>query len=147
MRLGQRWSQGQCNIVDHRKLVLVINNDRNKQRWVLVHSPYLGAGQQQIRVGLSYRGTGLSGDLKSHKRHERSSSGSIPWDFTKEKAAIQDLCSFVSVLKCSPLIELGLHQGCDHITTPAPVIICWLIQGEDVINNMVTVLWITGYGI
>lgn len=32
--LGQHWSQGQCNIVDHRKLVLVINNDKNKQRWV-----------------------------------------------------------------------------------------------------------------
>lgn len=32
--LGQQWSQGQCNIVDHRKLVSVINNDKNKQRWV-----------------------------------------------------------------------------------------------------------------
>lgn len=61
--LRQHWSQGQCNIVDHRKLVLVINNDKNKQRWVLVHSPYLGAGQQQIKAGLSYRQTGLSGDL------------------------------------------------------------------------------------
>lgn len=32
--LRQHWSQGQCNIVDDRKLVLVINNDKNKQRWV-----------------------------------------------------------------------------------------------------------------
>ena len=26
-------SRGQCNIVDHRKLVPGINNDKNKQRW------------------------------------------------------------------------------------------------------------------
>lgn len=75
--LRQHWSQGQCNIVDHRKLVLVINNDKNKQRWV--HSRHIWEqDSNKIDVGLSDRGAGLSGVLKAHERHERCPLGCRP---------------------------------------------------------------------
>lgn len=61
----QQWSQGQCNIVDHRKLVSVINNDKNKQRWVC--SWTFGARQQQVEVGFSYSGAGLSRGFQDMK--------------------------------------------------------------------------------
>lgn len=67
-------------------------------------------------------------------------SPSIPWGFAEERAAIQDLCSFVSVLQCSPLTEPGGlgGQGCDcgYMKTPLPDIISWIIKAESVINRM-----------
>lgn len=47
----QRWSRGQCNIVDDRKLVSVINNEPNKQRWVRV-----GAANSTGGGGVPYNG-------------------------------------------------------------------------------------------
>lgn len=61
----QWWSWGQCNIVDNRKLVSLINNDKNKQRWVCGWTFW--ARQQQVDVGISYHGAGLSRALQSMK--------------------------------------------------------------------------------
>lgn len=76
--LRQHWSRGQCNIVDHRKLVLVINNDKTNKGGSVVGR--LRVGQQQEEVGFSYSGTGLSRVLKGQDMKEARWAARIPFN-------------------------------------------------------------------
>lgn len=96
------------------------------------YSTYLWSWTATNKSGAFLQRNGALGGLEESWKTWKKLFGSVPWDFTEEKAVIQDLCSFVSALKCSSLIELVLYQGFGAL-----VIICGLIQGEYGINNMV----------
>lgn len=136
----QQWSWGQCNIVDHRKLVSVINNDKNKQRWV--HSWMFQSRTATSRSGAFLR---CSLALQGPSTHERSpQSCQNPFQYTEVlqrggKKLSKKFNTFVPLFVFSSVL-LGTHRctedvlypGCDSehtITVP----ISWMFQaGADV---------------
>lgn len=139
--LWQQWSQGQCNIVDHRKLVSVINNDKNKQRWVCCWTSWGRTATRRSGVFLP-RSRALWG-LKASK-HESSPLGcQNPFQYTevvqrKKNKNLQSrtfvpLFLFSNVLFGGPRWTEGLlYLGCDcsHITVSSAVSICSTFQTE-----------------
>lgn len=92
----QHWSRGQCNIVDHRKLVSLINNDKKTNRGGSIVG-YLGAGQWHEEVGAfptaehgSPEGPEGSGHVRS--QHEEGK---------KRKPGPLFLCSCTQVFFCN----------------------------------------------
>lgn len=135
--LGQRWSRGQCNIVDHRKLVSVINNDKNKQRWVCSWTLW-------SRTATSRSGVFLQGSraLQGPSRHERSPLGcQNPFQYTEallgkklRPGTFVPLFMFSSVLLgVHRWTERALYQGCDCTLTitSSSVPICWTSRAEE----------------
>lgn len=114
----QHWSRGQCNIVDHRKLVSLINNDKkNKQRRVYSWRSWSGT--------VTWRSGGFP---CSGARPSRGSWRLRTWKKStcggkKKKKGNQDLCSFVHVLKCSLAMPGELRvwlQPCNNIQHHRP---------------------------
>lgn len=133
----QQWSQGQCNIVDHRKLVSVNNNDKNKQRWV-----HFGDERQQVEVGFSYSSEGFTGPKTWKKPSELPESISIHGGFARvkkmESRTFVPLSQFSSVpqgaCRCTEDVR---YRGCDcnRTVTRSSVPICWPLQAESVYNK------------
>lgn len=90
----QRWSRGQCNIVDHRKLVSLINNDKkNKQRRVYSCISWSGT--------VTWRSGGFSLQWNTALQRVLEAPDMKEVNMRRGKKGNQDLCSFVHVLKCS----------------------------------------------
>lgn len=112
--IQQGWSRGQCNIVDHRKLVSVINNDKNKQRWVC--SCTFCSRTATTKWGFPSVGQDSPGPFKTWKKSVGlPESLSMHRDLCRGKNSIPGplfLCSCSQVIFWKPTGGLGVFLLC-----------------------------------